>query len=69
MLDLIVNGKPRTADEGLTVLGYLGALGINPQIVAVELNGDIVRREQLDAHQLKNGDRLEIVRMVGGGAL
>jgi thiamine biosynthesis protein ThiS len=69
MLDLIVNGKPRTADEGLTVLGYLGALGINPQIVAVELNGDIVRREQLDAPQLKNGDRLQIVRKVGGGAL
>ncbi|MCC7105861.1 MAG: sulfur carrier protein ThiS [Chloroflexi bacterium] len=69
MLDLIVNGKPRSAEDGLTVLGYLGALGINPQIVAVELNGDIVRREELDAYQLKNGDQLEIVRMVGGGAL
>jgi thiamine biosynthesis protein ThiS len=66
-LRLIVNGKPRTADGPLTLLGFLRQLGIDPRIVAVERNGEIVKRARFEDTDLGDGDRLEIVRMVGGG--
>ena len=67
-MKLTVNGKPREAEAPITILGYLESLGINPQIVAVEHNGEIIRRPNLGEVQLSDGDVLEIVRMVGGGA-
>jgi thiamine biosynthesis protein ThiS len=66
-MDLIVNGKPRQVDGPLTLLGLLQSLGVDPRIVAVEHNGEIVKRDHFEATPLKSGDRLEIVRMVGGG--
>lgn len=48
---------------------YLEQLGINPQIIAVEHNGEIIRRERYAETRLNAGDVLEIVRMVGGGSL
>ncbi len=65
---LMVNGKPRETEGPLTLLGYLESLGINPRIVAVEHNGEIVKRDRLGDKPLADGDVLEIVRMVGGGA-
>ena len=34
---------------------------------AVELNGEVIRRAQHGTTPLKEGDRLEVVRLVGGG--
>jgi thiamine biosynthesis protein ThiS len=68
VIELTVNGKPRTVEGAVTVLDFLEQLGINPQIVAVEHNGDIIRRERYGEAQLSQGDVLEIVRMVGGGS-
>jgi sulfur carrier protein len=66
-MNLTVNGKPR-AIEGLPSVGdYLRKLGVNPLACAVERNGLVVRRDEFDTTQLSNGDRLEIVRMMGGG--
>jgi thiamine biosynthesis protein ThiS len=42
-------------------------LGIKPDRVAVELNRNIVPREQWEKTPLSDGDRLEIVHFVGGG--
>ena len=67
MLELTVNGKPRTIEHPMSVLDFLAQLGINPHIVAVEHNGEIIRRERYGEAQLGQGDVLEIVRMVGGG--
>ena len=41
---------------------------INPRLIAVEYNGQIVRRDGYDAVLLAAGDKVEIVHMVGGGA-
>lgn len=69
MLELTVNGKPRTIEHALSLAEFLAQLGINPHIVAVEHNGEIVRRERYAETRLNAGDVLEIVRMVGGGSL
>ena len=67
MARLTVNGKTRTLDGPTTVLEFLEQLGVDPRIVAVEHNGDIIRRERYAEVPLADGDVLEIVRMVGGG--
>ncbi len=66
-MHLTVNGKPREIDGATTLLGYLEQIGIDPRIVAVEYNGDIVKRDRYGEIELSDGDTLEIVRMVGGG--
>jgi thiamine biosynthesis protein ThiS len=62
-----VNGKPEEISEGTTVKAFLDARGINPNVVACELNLDIVRRAKLADVVLKEGDSLEILQMIGGG--
>jgi thiamine biosynthesis protein ThiS len=67
-MQLTVNGKPVILEERLSVLQYVERLGIIPQTVAVEHNGEILKRERYGETVLNDGDVLEIVRMVGGGS-
>ena len=68
MIALTVNGKAREIAEPMTLLAFLQAHNVNPQLIAVEYNGEIVRRDRYASVTLAAGDRLEIVHMVGGGA-
>jgi len=67
-MTIIVNGDSREVSDGATVADVLRAVGVNPQLVAVEVNLDILRREQYAGAVLRAGDTVEIVQMVGGGA-
>ena len=67
MISIVVNGKPRELARPLTVLAFLQENGINPQAVAVELSGEILRREQFGETLVGEGAKVEIVRMIGGG--
>ena len=64
---IIVNGEPRTASEGLTVLGLLGELHIDGARVAIELDRRILKQPLWAETQLHHGAQLEIVQFVGGG--
>lgn len=66
-ISLRINGENREVPEGLTVLGLLEWLQLNPQRVAVELNRQIVPRPAWDRTPLEPGAELEIVQFVGGG--
>lgn len=66
-MQLIVNGEPRIVDDGLTVRGLLDRLGFTDGPVAVEKNREVVPRAQHAVTPLAEGDRLEIVHLVGGG--
>ena len=66
-MNLQVNGKAREVEQGTPLAELLRALGVDPATVAVEVNGEIVPRESFPAHILSEGDRVEVVRMVGGG--
>jgi sulfur carrier protein len=46
---------------------FLASLGLNPRLVAVEYNGEILHRQYWDTTRLQPNDRLEIVTIVGGG--
>ena len=67
-VQLRVNGEPRTAPEGTTVLGLLSSMGVDPQRVAIERNEDVVPRTTWAAAPLADGDRVEIVAFIGGGS-
>jgi thiamine biosynthesis protein ThiS len=66
-MQLIVNDKPRDVPDDLTLDALLQHLEISSRFTAVAHNGTIVRRDEYTERQLREGDRLEIVTMVGGG--
>lgn len=66
-VSLIINGEPRSAREGMSLLGLLAELELDPGAVVVELNREIVRRQELDDRPVRDGDRIELVHFVGGG--
>jgi thiamine biosynthesis protein ThiS len=67
MIHLTVNGKPRDVEQPSSLLALLEQIGVDPRIVAVEHNGEIVKRTRFGDTPIAEGDQLEIVRMVGGG--
>ncbi|HJV67455.1 MAG TPA: sulfur carrier protein ThiS [Geomonas sp.] len=66
-MNITTNGEA-VSIEPLSVQDYLISLGIDPRRVAVELNRDILPKAQYQDTMLKEGDVLEIVHFVGGGA-
>lgn len=66
-ITLQVNGEPRRCEAQTRLPDFLQQLGMNPRLVAVEYNGEILHRQFWQDTELKSGDRLEIVTIVGGG--
>lgn len=69
-MKLTINGKERNlpeldTDPALTRL--IALLEMKPDQIAVERNGDIVRRSNWERVMVGDGDKLEIVQFVGGG--
>ncbi|HYU30970.1 MAG TPA: sulfur carrier protein ThiS [Thermoanaerobaculia bacterium] len=67
LFEIVVNGEARRVAAGATVLELVAGLGRDPRTVAVERNGEIVRRAEYGATVLAAGDRLEVVHFVQGG--
>ncbi len=67
MITLTINGKARTLGEEMTVARFLAENDIDARIVAVEHNGVVLAREQFAEVVLRQDDKVEIVRMIGGG--
>ena len=66
-ITLQVNGEPRTCFSPSCLPDLLQQLGFNPRLVAVEYNGEILHHQFWSETQIKEGDRLEVVTIVGGG--
>ncbi len=64
---IIINGKREIIDPGVTVAQLLARRNLQPIRVAVELNEDLIPRGELGDTIVREGDRLEIVTLVGGG--
>jgi thiamine biosynthesis protein ThiS len=67
MPNLTVNGQPRPVEQLPTVTQLVRQLGLAGKPVAVEVNRRLVPRKQHEQTQLKEGDVVEIVTLVGGG--
>jgi sulfur carrier protein len=66
-ISVSVNGKPQQLAAGTTVRGLVEALGLEPGLVAVERNDEVVPRREHEQATLSAGDQLEVVTFVGGG--
>ncbi len=64
---LFINGQERQAPALSTVAELTHWLQLPTFGSAVELNGEVIRRADHLGTPLKDGDRLEVVRLVGGG--
>ncbi len=62
-----VNGEPHTCVASIPLPELLTQLDLNPRLIAVEYNGEILHRQYWQQTQMRSGDRLEIVTIVGGG--
>ena len=62
-----VNGKPVELPEGLSVDGLLEYLKVRREYTAVALNLEVTPKARYAVTHLKEGDRIEIVRPMGGG--
>ena len=63
-----LNGEDRDVPAGLTVRGLLESLELEPRLVVVERNREILTRTRYDEVEVHEGDTLELVHFVGGGS-
>jgi sulfur carrier protein len=66
-MELVINGVVRETPPLATVAELGTWLGLPPFGTAVEHNGEVLRASDHAATALRDGDRLEVVRLVGGG--
>ncbi|HXH00940.1 MAG TPA: sulfur carrier protein ThiS [Xanthomonadaceae bacterium] len=66
-MGILLNGCPYCVAGGSTIAALLAAEGLVERRVAIEVNGVIVPRSAHATHQLRAGDRIEIVHALGGG--
>ena len=67
-MTVIVNGQPKDCPDGASLAQFIEHLHLKADRVAVELNREIAFRKLWSEMPLREGDRLEIVHFVGGGA-
>jgi thiamine biosynthesis protein ThiS len=68
LMTITVNGKAMEVGEGLSVEALLVQLGVPRMFTAVAINRDVMPKSSYGSTRLAGGDRVEIVRPMGGGA-
>ena len=66
-MNIVLNGESRAVPAGASPERVIELLALAGRRIAVEVNGKIVPRSRYADHELKPGDRVEIVHAVGGG--
>lgn len=66
-MQVYVNGEAKEVEAAATLAQLLTALAAPAQGIAVEVNRELVRRADHSTRALQDGDRVEIVGLVGGG--
>jgi sulfur carrier protein len=66
-MTVIVNGKSMELPDELTIDGLLTHLGVRREYTAVAINREVTPKSSYGVTTLRDGDRIEIVRPMGGG--
>ena len=66
-MQITVNGEATAVEAPCTVAALLARTGVGATLVAVELNREVVPRDEHATRELSEGDAVEILRLVGGG--
>lgn len=66
-MTLFVNGEKRDFNEEVTLNEILQSLSLEGKVMAAAVNMEIIKQDAWKKHQLKEGDKLELLDFVGGG--
>ena len=66
-MTVTLNGEQRQCQEGWTIADLVAELGLQTRRIAVEVNREIIARDDYATHHLQADDVIEIVQFVGGG--
>jgi len=66
-MNVYLNGEQQELALDSSLAALVEAMGLGGQRIAVEVNQEIVPRSQYADHRLQEGDRVEVVRAIGGG--
>jgi len=61
-----INGEDRIV-KATSLSELVAEMGLEQRMIAIECNLEVVPRSQYESTALKNGDRIELVHMIGGG--
>ena len=67
MIQIELNGEPKTLVEPMQVLQLVQSLELAGQGIAVAINREIIPQQQWAQRNLQAGDRVDVVRAIGGG--
>jgi sulfur carrier protein len=67
-MTISVNGKPMDVEPGLTIEALLALLNVKREYTAVAVNREVTPKSDYAVLKLSEGDKVEIVRPMGGGA-
>lgn len=67
MIQITVNGQSVEIDSPMTVDELLDSVDVPPNYLAVEVNAEVVPREEYTSRIVETGDQVEVVTLVGGG--
>ena len=65
-MKIILNGEPRSV-EPTTISALVRELNLIPATLLIEHNGLALHREEWNSHALRDGDKVEFIRVVAGG--
>ena len=68
MIKITLNGKPSEIKAGMTVTDLLTKWRMRPELVTVEINENILQKLDYEATGIKDGDKVEFIFYMGGGA-
>lgn len=66
-MEIILNGEKEVLDQESTVLQLLQKFEMSPDIVTVNVNGEIIARNAFAEVLIKNGDTVDLLMFMGGG--
>jgi thiamine biosynthesis protein ThiS len=67
MIQIILNGKPHNIKEKTNIISLLETLSLSEKKVAIEINEEVIPKDNYDKKILLAKDRVEIVHFIGGG--
>ena len=66
-MNITCNGEQKAVDNDISLNDLVLSLKLNPQSLVAEVNGKIIEQPQFSDKKLQDGDRIELIRFVGGG--
>ena len=67
MIVIELNGESRSVEKDHSVYDLINALSLTNQALAIAVNREVVPRAQWATHRFSDGDKVDVVRAIGGG--